>query len=154
MILSSVKERLGFLSVEIGCRHFCAVLRSFSHVRLFANPTYCSPPGSSVHGDSSGWSGLPCPLPGDLPNPGIEPRSPALQADSLLTEAGQFLVLPLFLGCGLRGKPETSLSNLAASVSQHHMLAGIPAWFCSFPDTIFCRVSWSLMLCMYGLPMS
>ena len=28
------------------------------------------------------WSGLPCPSPGDLPNPGIEPRSPALQADS------------------------------------------------------------------------
>ena len=27
------------------------------------------------------WSGLPCPLPGNLPNPGIEPRSPALQAD-------------------------------------------------------------------------
>ena len=32
------------------------------------------------------WSGLPCPPPEDLPNPGIEPRSPALQADSLLTE--------------------------------------------------------------------
>ena len=33
------------------------------------------------------WSGLPFPSPGDLPNPGIEPRSPpALQADSLLTE--------------------------------------------------------------------
>ena len=29
------------------------------------------------------WSGLPCPSPGDLPNPGIEPGSPALQADSL-----------------------------------------------------------------------
>ena len=32
------------------------------------------------------WSGLPCPPPGDLPNPGIEPRSPTLQADSLLSE--------------------------------------------------------------------
>ena len=29
------------------------------------------------------WSGLPFPSPGDLPDPGIEPRSPALQADSL-----------------------------------------------------------------------
>ena len=29
------------------------------------------------------WSGLPCSPPGDLPNPGIEPWSPALQADSL-----------------------------------------------------------------------
>ena len=32
------------------------------------------------------WSGLPFPSPGDLPNPGIEPGSPALQADSLPTE--------------------------------------------------------------------
>ena len=32
------------------------------------------------------WSRLPFPAPGDLPNPGIEPRSIALQADSLLTE--------------------------------------------------------------------
>ena len=31
------------------------------------------------------WSGLPFPSPGDLPHPGIEPRSPALQADSLLS---------------------------------------------------------------------
>ena len=32
------------------------------------------------------WSGLPCPPPGDLPNLGIKPRSPALQADSLPAE--------------------------------------------------------------------
>ena len=32
------------------------------------------------------WSGLPCPPPGDLPNPGIEPTSPALQGDSLPSE--------------------------------------------------------------------
>ena len=32
------------------------------------------------------WSGLPCPSPEDLPNPGIEPRSPTLQADSLPAE--------------------------------------------------------------------
>ena len=31
-------------------------------------------------------SGLPCPSPGDLPHPGTEPRSPALQAVSLPTE--------------------------------------------------------------------
>ena len=39
----------------------------------------CSPPDSSVHGNSPGkkeyWSGLPFPPPGDLPNPGIEPTS-------------------------------------------------------------------------------
>ena len=32
------------------------------------------------------WSGLPCPPPGDHPNQGTEPRSSALQVDSLLTE--------------------------------------------------------------------
>ena len=32
------------------------------------------------------WSGLPFPSPGDIPNPGIEPESPAMQADSLPTE--------------------------------------------------------------------
>ena len=32
------------------------------------------------------WSGLPSPSPGDLPDPGIEPGSPALQADSLPSE--------------------------------------------------------------------
>ena len=57
----------------------------FSHSR---DPMDCSPPGFSVHGLSRQecWSGLPFPSPGDLPNPGMEPRSPALQADSLPTE--------------------------------------------------------------------
>ena len=32
------------------------------------------------------WTGLPCPPPGDLPNPGIESMSPTLQADSLPSE--------------------------------------------------------------------
>ena len=45
---------------------------------------YCSPPGSSVHGllQAKYWSGFPCPPAGDLPNPGIELRSSALQAVS------------------------------------------------------------------------
>ena len=52
------------------------------------DPMDCSLPGSSVHGISQAkyWSGLPIPPPGDLLNPGIEPRSPALWADSLLSE--------------------------------------------------------------------
>ena len=37
------------------------------------------------------WSGLPFPSPGDLPNPGIEPGSPTLQADSLLPEPPEIL---------------------------------------------------------------
>ena len=39
------------------------------------------------------WSGLPFPSPRDLPNPGIEPRSPAFQADALL-EFPKVLTLP------------------------------------------------------------
>ena len=49
----------------------------------------CSPPGSSVHGDPPGKNtGVGCHalLQGNLPNPGIEPRSPSLQADSLPAE--------------------------------------------------------------------
>ena len=45
----------------------------------------CSLTGSSVHAFpwQEYWSELPFPSPGDLPNPGIEPVSPVLQADSL-----------------------------------------------------------------------
>ena len=50
-----------------------------------AHPAGWSPPGSSVCGISQArvleW--VACPPPEDLPDPGIEPRSPALQADSL-----------------------------------------------------------------------
>ena len=48
------------------------------------DPMDCSPQGSSVHEDSPGKNtgGLPCPPPGDILDLGIEPRPPALQADS------------------------------------------------------------------------
>ena len=54
-------------------------------------PTLCNPIAHQAHLSmeffrQEYWSGLPFPSPGDLPNPGIKPRSPALQADSLLTE--------------------------------------------------------------------
>ena len=59
------------------------------------------------------WSGLPFPSPGDLPNPGIEPWSPALQADSLPTE--------------LQGKPHIilfakTLIGLKKTIQQVHSL--------------------------------
>ena len=52
------------------------------------NPMGCSPPGSSSMGFPSQeyWRGLPFPSPGDLPDPGVEPGSPALQVDSLPSE--------------------------------------------------------------------
>ena len=47
------------------------------------NPLDCRSSGSSVHEFSRQeyWSGLPFPSPGDLPNPGIEPRSSTLWVD-------------------------------------------------------------------------
>ena len=57
-------------------------------------PTLCDPidyslPGFSIHGISrqENWSGLPFPSPGYLPNPGIESRSPTLQADASPSES-------------------------------------------------------------------
>ena len=50
----------------------------------------CSLPGSSVHGILQAileWVATSLPSPGDLPNPGIEPRSPTLQANSWPSEA-------------------------------------------------------------------
>ena len=64
------------------CARVCVCAQS--HPTLW-DPTECSPPGSSGHGISrqEHWSGLPFPPPGDLPDPGIKPTSPALQAHSL-----------------------------------------------------------------------
>ena len=51
------------------------------------NPIDCSPPGSSVHRISQEyWSGLPFPAPGDLLDPEMEPRSPALAGRFFTTE--------------------------------------------------------------------
>ena len=52
------------------------------------DPVDCNLPGSPSMGFSRQeyWSGLTFPSPGDLPNPGIEPGSPALQADALTSE--------------------------------------------------------------------
>ena len=52
------------------------------------NPVDCSLPGFSSIGFSRQeyWSCLPFPSPGDLPDPGIDPGSPALEADALTSE--------------------------------------------------------------------
>ena len=63
-------------------------MKSLSHVRLFATPwtiAHQAPPSMGFSRQEY-WSGLPFPSPEDLPNPGIEPRSPELQADALTSE--------------------------------------------------------------------
>ena len=91
--------------------------------RTLCDPMDCSPPGSSVHGYFPGKKtgmGLPCPPPGDLPNLGIELRSPALQVDPLPFEP--------------EGKPKS------AGVGSLSLLPGI------FPTQ---EVNWGLLHCRW-----
>ena len=62
--------------------------KSLQSCLTMCDPMDCSPPGSSVYGFSNQqyWSGLSFPSPEDLPDPGIEPGSLELQADSLPSE--------------------------------------------------------------------
>ena len=63
-------------------------VKSLSRVRLFATPWTVAYQASPSMGFSRQeyWSGLPFPSPGDLPDPGIELRSPALEAGTLTSE--------------------------------------------------------------------
>ena len=74
----------------------------FTH-QLFVIPwiVACPAPLSMEISRQEYWSGLPFPSPGYLPNPGIKPGSPALQADSLPTE--------------LLGKPMTNIDSILKS---------------------------------------
>ena len=73
------------------------------------------------------WSGLPCPPPGDLPNPGIQPRSLALQADSLPSESP--------------GKPKNtgvgSLSLLQGIFLPREFVRDRQSGYCIFKKLIF-----------------
>ena len=63
-------------------------VKLFSHVQLFATPwivAYQAPLSMELSRQEY-WSGLPFPSPGDPPDPGLEPRSPAVQADAPLFE--------------------------------------------------------------------
>ena len=73
-------------SVKLDTYECCASL--LSHVRVFAITWTVVHQAPLFMGFSRKgyWSGLPCPSPGDHPNPGIEPGSPALQVDSLPAE--------------------------------------------------------------------
>ena len=64
------------------------VLSCFSRVQLFATPWTVARQATLSKGlfRQEYWNGLPFPSPGNLPNPRIEPGSPALQADALLSE--------------------------------------------------------------------
>ena len=85
-------------SVLMACALSCSAARgifpegqkvkSLSRIRLFATPWTVAHQASPFMGFSRQeyWSGLPSPFPEDLPDPGVEPRSPTLQADALPPE--------------------------------------------------------------------
>ena len=63
-------------------------MKSLNHIRLFATPytvAYYAPPSMGFSRQEY-WSGLPFPSPGDLPDPGFEPRSLTFQANALTSE--------------------------------------------------------------------
>ena len=90
-------SKFQYLCLIKGCA--CVHAKSLQLCPTLCDPVDCSLPGSSVHGFSRReyWSGLPCPPPGDLPNPGIKPAAltfPAL-AGKFFTTLTTWLVLNL-----------------------------------------------------------
>ena len=75
------------------------------------HPTLCDPMGCSMPGFSLRGIGYPFPSPGDLPNLGIEPASPALAGRFFTTEPP--------------GKPEISLVHLKLFLLQHCLQQGL-----------------------------
>ena len=70
-----------------GNLHACSAASVVSNsVRPHGLYVACQAPQSTEFSRQESWSGLPFPSLGDLPNPGIEPGSPALQADTLRSE--------------------------------------------------------------------
>ena len=75
------------------------------------------------------WSGLPCPPPGNLPDPGIGPRSPTLQADSLPSKpSGSLLLLSRFSHVRLLATPWTAAHQapLSLGFSRQEHWSGLP----------------------------
>jgi len=77
------------------------LLSHFSRVQLCATPQTGAhqAPLSIGFSRQEYWSGLPCPFPGDLPDPGIKPTSPSLQADSLPSELPSRLLGKIGIMC-------------------------------------------------------
>ena len=75
------------------------------------------------------WSGLPLPSPGDLPNPGIKPPSPALQVDSLPSEPPGKRKFSI-LGANCKGTRRAEMVNWDAEIPHQELLppVGLEGW--------------------------
>ena len=89
----------------------------FSCVQLFVTPWTVAHhvPLSVGFSRQEYWSALPFPSPGDLPDPGIEPRSPTLQADSLQSKPPGNSVMKLLTNTSFFTGPIISLGQIPTS---------------------------------------
>ena len=94
------------------------------HVRLFVTPWTVArqAPLSMGFSRQEYCSGLPYPCPGDLPNPGIEPRSPALQADPLLAELpGKPIYVHMMIYPYLTDFKGSGINTFQKETANHHV---------------------------------
>ena len=118
----------------VGC-HFlfqCVKVKSLSRVQLFTTPwtaAHQAPPSMGFSRQEY-WSGLPFPSPGDRPKPGIEPKSPALQAVSLPGELprSHLLLLSHFSHVRLCATPSMAAHQAPPSLgfSRQEHWSGLP----------------------------
>ena len=127
-------------------------MKLLSRVWLFATPwtvAYQAPPSMGFSRQEC-WSGLPFPSPGNLPNPGIEPGSPALQADTLPSEPPGF---NLRKGRGKKGmgannwmgqiENKQQCSRLIAVQLLSHVRLFVTPWTAALQDSLPFTISWS-----------
>ena len=123
----------------------CVHAKSLQSCLTLCDSINCSPPGSSLSTGFSRqeyWSGLPCPPPGDLPDPGIEPESPMSPAlaggffttgatwEAQISDSTWHLSFSFWL----------TLFSMIISNSIHVAANGIIWWFLS---------EWYSIVCMY-----
>ena len=115
-------------------------VKSLSRVRLFVTPWTVAyqEPQSTEFSRQEYWSGLLFPSPRDLPNPGIEPRFPVLQADALPSEPP-----------GKPWKIYGTLQNWTHIADKHGFLCSLNSIAWVFPQDLSCF--WITLVIVYAI---
>ena len=138
------KACLTFFPAKLSFLNVRSEVKSLSCVRLFVTPWTVAYQASPSMGFSrqAYWSGLPFPSPGDLPDPGIKPESPVLQADALPSEPtgkpGS--------GAGLAGKHSRGCTFLRPADFKHTHSKAWRGWV--LPAQLFPRTHYSHRECL------
>jgi len=122
-------------------------VKLLSRVRLFTTPwtVACQVPPSTGFPPSMGfsrqdcWSGLPFPSPGDLPDPGMEPGSPSLQADTLPSEPpGKLRPSDSIYGVNNKKYDVKKQAQIGRGTGTQRKRTPCNYKFCQFPLTRYC----------------